>query len=130
MAFLSRRSVACESNRHSYQDLSLAHSQLLLSDSHSSTDSPISHDAEQCPQNKTEKTKEPEDGDRVKTKLISMWNNVRYSWNFKSKAHFAKDSPIWLLGRIYHQSLKTDDSTSLPTNNFEALKNDFYSRIW
>ncbi|EFX82987.1 hypothetical protein DAPPUDRAFT_302128 [Daphnia pulex] len=59
-----------------------------------------------------------------------MWNNVRYSWNFKTKTHFSKDSPIWLLGRIYHQSHKTDDSSSLPTNNFEALKSDFFSRIW
>ena len=118
MASLSRRSVACESHQHSYQNLSIEQSQQLLeSDSHSSTESPINQDAEQC-------------SHRVKTKLISMWNNVRYSWNFKTKTHFSKDSPIWLLGRIYHQSHKTDDSSSLPTNNFEALKSDFFSRIW
>lgn len=62
--------------------------------------------------------------------LITMWNNVRYSWNFKTKTHFAKDSPIWLLGRIYHASFKSDDSSSLPSNNFDALKSDFLSRIW
>ena len=131
MASLSRRSVACESHQHSYQNLSIEQSQQLLqSDSHSSTESPINQDAEQCSHSKTEEKKEPEEGDRVKTKLISMWNNVRYSWNFKTKTHFSKDSPIWLLGRIYHQSHKTDDSSSLPSNNFEALKSDFFSRIW
>ena len=129
MASLSRRSAACESSKLSYENLSTEQSH-LLTESQSSTESPVNHDAEQCSSNKTEESKEPEDGDRVKTKLITMWNNVRYSWNFKTKTHFAKDSPIWLLGRIYHQSLKTDDSSSLPANNFEALRGDFFSRIW
>lgn len=116
----------------SYQSLSPEQAQLLLmSESQSSNESPSNQDAsENGSQKKNEEVKEPEEGDRVKTKLISMWNNVRYSWNFKTKTHFAKDSPIWLLGRIYHQSLKTDDTSSLPSNNFEALKIDFFSRIW
>ena len=79
-----------------------------------------------------EEPKETEDGEKVKTKLICMWNNVKYSWNFKSKTNFAKDSPIWLLGRIYHQSLKSaiETSNSLPMNDFCALKSDFAARIW
>lgn len=127
MASLTRRSRQRETSV-SYPNLSSEQSHLFFSESQSSTDSQSNQDTDS--RSKTEETKEPEDGDRVKTKLISMWNNVRYSWNFKTKTHFAKDSPIWLLGRIYHQSLKTDDSSSLPMNNFEALKCDFFSRIW
>lgn len=60
-----------------------------------------------------------ENGDKVKTKLICLWNHVKYSsWNFKTKTQFAKDSPIWLLGRLYH-----DD-------DLDALREDFSSRIW
>ena len=131
MASLVRRHATCDSKSTVYQNaVSPEQSRLLLlSDSQSSAESP-KPDSIHSPQSQTEETKEPEDGDRVKTKLITMWNNVRYSWNFKTKTHFAKDSPIWLLGRIYHQSLKHDDSSSLPTNNFEAFKCDFLSRIW
>lgn len=128
MASIIKRSAPRENHKVSYQNLSSEQSH-LLTESQSSTESP-NQEVELDSRSKTEETKEPEEGDRVKTKLISMWNNVRYSWNFKTKTHFAKDSPIWLLGRIYHQSLKTDDSSSLPSNNFEALKNDFLSRIW
>ena len=73
---------------------------------------------------------DPNDGEKVKTKLITIWNNVRYSWNFKTKTHFAKDSPIWLLGRIYNQPIKTEPTNSVPTNDFNSLKEDFLSRIW
>lgn len=80
---------------------------------------------------KSEETKDSEEPDKVKTKLITLWNNARYSWNFKTKTHFSKDSPIWLLGRIYHHTPKTDQSSSnMATNNFESLKHDFLSRIW
>lgn len=131
MASLTRRSaLRRDNNSVSYPNLSSEQSHLLFSESQSSSESHSNLDIEHDSRRKNEETKEPEDGDRVKTKLISMWNNVRYSWNFKTKTHFAKDSPIWLLGRIYHQSLKSDDSSSLPMNNFEALKCDFFSRIW
>ena len=73
---------------------------------------------------------DPNDGEKVKTKLITMWNNVRYSWNFKTKTHLAKDSPIWLLGRIYNQPMKAEPTDSVITNDFDSLKHDFLSRIW
>lgn len=80
--------------------------------------------------NSEECNRDLEEESKIKTRLLTMWNNARYSWNFKSKTHFAKDSPIWLLGRIYHQTVKNEDTLNMPANNFEALKSDFYSRIW
>ena len=80
---------------------------------------------------KSSEQKDAEEVDSVKTKLASMWNNVRYSWNFKTKTHFAKDSPIWLLGRIYHQSHRPENNSgSTVSNDSEALKNDFATRIY
>ena len=73
---------------------------------------------------------DPADGEKVKTKLITIWNNVRYSWSFKTKTNFAKDSPIWLLGRIYNHPVKPELTISVPTNDFDSLKHDFVSRIW
>lgn len=118
------RPVLEKSSQHSESEQARL---LSLSQSSSSNESPRSEEIEENPKQEADVV---QDGDRVKTKLISMWNNVRYSWNFKTKTHFAKDSPIWLLGRIYHSSLKSDDSSSLPSNNFESLKSDFTSRIW
>ena len=80
--------------------------------------------------NADESNRDLEEESKIKTRLLTMWNNARYSWNFKTKTHFAKDSPIWLLGKIYHQTMKNEDTLNMPANNFEALKSDFYSRIW
>lgn len=63
---------------------------------------------------------------KVKTRLLSMWNNVKYGNNsinypkqnsdyphfigMKLKTNFSKESPVWLLGRCYHR--KTDSPCS------------------
>ncbi|XP_036797138.1 cysteine protease ATG4D isoform X1 [Oncorhynchus mykiss] len=44
---------------------------------------------------------EPEERGRLKSKLVSAWNNVKYVWSFKSKARFSKTSPLTMLGQSY-----------------------------
>ncbi|XP_010899313.2 cysteine protease ATG4D isoform X1 [Esox lucius] len=45
----------------------------------------------------------PERG-RLKSKLVSAWNTVKYGWSFKSKARFSKTSPLTMLGQSYRLS--------------------------
>ncbi|XP_065081402.1 cysteine protease ATG4D [Ochlerotatus camptorhynchus] len=40
---------------------------------------------------------------KVETKLMTMWNNVKFGWSGKLKTSFSKEQPLWLLGRCYHQ---------------------------
>ncbi|KAL4635013.1 cysteine protease ATG4C isoform X1 [Arapaima gigas] len=85
--------------------------------------------------------KEADEGDKLKSKLMSAWNNVRYSWLLKSKTYFSRNSPVFLLGKCYH--FKSDDiedplascsSVALDNKhiagNVEAFRRDFTSRIW
>ncbi|XP_071055196.1 cysteine protease ATG4C [Onthophagus taurus] len=81
---------------------------------------------------------------KVKTRLLSMWNNVKYG--MKLKTNFSKESPVWLLGRCYHKKLENTDLTEVATDvaafqsqgnlttnedeGFEGFKSDFISRIW
>ncbi|XP_066997497.2 cysteine protease ATG4C [Anabrus simplex] len=79
-----------------------------------------------------------ENDGKVKAKLMSMWHNVRYRWNVKLKTNFSKDSPIWLLGKCYHQ--KCEDGHELQycqegnletkQEGIEGFKVDFFSRLW
>ncbi|XP_020287304.1 cysteine protease ATG4D isoform X2 [Pseudomyrmex gracilis] len=87
---------------------------------------------------------------KVKTKLLSMWNNVKYGWTVKMKTNFSKESPVWLLGQCYLK--KSEDplerasealepvgtgsqvSLAIDATNFEntieEFKRDFVSRLW
>ncbi|XP_017776267.1 PREDICTED: cysteine protease ATG4C [Nicrophorus vespilloides] len=81
---------------------------------------------------------------KVKTRLMSMWNNVKFG--MKLKTNFSKESPVWLLGRCYHRKIENPETTELGTDvaaftsqgnlatnddeGFEGFKNDFISRIW
>ncbi|XP_059610552.1 cysteine protease ATG4C [Phlebotomus argentipes] len=47
---------------------------------------------------------------KVESKLMSMWNNVKYGWSGKMKANFSKEQPIWLLGRCYHRKFSPPPS--------------------
>ncbi|XP_030668798.1 cysteine protease ATG4C isoform X3 [Nomascus leucogenys] len=40
--------------------------------------------------------------DKLKTKFISAWNNMKYSWVLKTKTYFSRNSPVLLLGKCYH----------------------------
>ncbi|XP_063072998.1 cysteine protease atg4da-like [Engraulis encrasicolus] len=49
-----------------------------------------------------EDTEEPEeDRVRIKSKLVSAWNTVKYGWSLKSKPRFNKKSPVVLLGQTF-----------------------------
>ncbi|XP_046406134.1 cysteine protease ATG4D isoform X2 [Ischnura elegans] len=66
---------------------------------------------------------------KIKTRLMSMWNNVKYGWMVKTKTNFSKDSAVWLLGRCYHKRLEGDIDTG-EAGGIEEFKLDFVSRIW
>ncbi|XP_023289797.1 cysteine protease ATG4C isoform X2 [Orussus abietinus] len=88
---------------------------------------------------------------KVKTRLLSMWNNVKYGWTVKIKTNFSKESPVWLLGLCYQK--KSEDSLEraseagvldmetggnasqeVSSGNLEegidGFKPDFISRLW
>ncbi|XP_053104291.1 cysteine protease ATG4C [Hemicordylus capensis] len=79
--------------------------------------------------------------EKIKTKFMSAWNNMKYSWVLKTKTYFSRNSPVFLLGKCYH--FKTDERDELSPNgssynvadevvsrNVEEFRKDFISRIW
>ncbi|XP_041838461.1 cysteine protease ATG4D [Melanotaenia boesemani] len=64
---------------------------------------------------------EPDEMDRLKAKLMSAWNNVKYGWTVKSKTSFNKISPVTVLGHSY--LLNSEDEV-------ERFHLAFVSRIW
>ncbi|XP_054909658.1 cysteine protease ATG4C [Poeciliopsis prolifica] len=76
--------------------------------------------------------------DKLKTKFMSMWYSVKYSWALKSKTAFSRKSPVFLLGKCYN--LQAEDkcatvdllegSENLVMGNLEAFRQDFASRLW
>ncbi|XP_062576752.1 uncharacterized protein LOC134238646 [Saccostrea cucullata] len=78
-----------------------------------------------------------ETSEKVKNKLMSMWNNVKYGWTLKTKTTFRFDSPVWLLGKFYHikpSDLLDDDNQrgkrTRMVPNLERFKQDFSSLLW
>ncbi|TEA34498.1 hypothetical protein DBR06_SOUSAS10710051, partial [Sousa chinensis] len=59
--------------------------------------------------------------DKLETKFISAWNNVKYSWVLKTKTYFSRNSPVLLLGKCYHFKYE---------GNVEEFRKGFISRIW
>lgn len=82
-----------------------------------------------------------DDVDKLKTKFISAWNNMKYSWVLKTKTYFSRNSPVLLLGKCYHFKYE-DENELLPARsgctiedhviagNVEEFRKDFISRIW
>lgn len=78
--------------------------------------------------------------EKLKTKFLSVWHNVKYSWALKTKTSFSRNSPVLLLGKCYH--FKAEDDTSSAEaccelsdedfimGNVEAFRKDFASRLW
>ncbi|XP_022046364.1 cysteine protease atg4da-like [Acanthochromis polyacanthus] len=44
---------------------------------------------------------EVEDRGKLKSKLVSAWNSVKYGWSLKQKSKFSKSSPVYMLGKSY-----------------------------
>ncbi|XP_033937245.1 cysteine protease ATG4C [Pseudochaenichthys georgianus] len=76
----------------------------------------------------------------LKTKFVSVWHNVKYSWALKLKTSFSRNSPVLLLGKCYHFKAEDDDSVAEACSeacgedsvvgNAEAFRKDFTSRVW
>ncbi|XP_063263002.1 cysteine protease ATG4C isoform X1 [Prinia subflava] len=85
--------------------------------------------------------------EKIKSKFMSAWHNMKYSWVLKTKTYFSRNSPVFLLGKCYH--FKTEavlclaEPGELPADgsNFDKLstevsgsveefRRDFISRIW
>lgn len=77
----------------------------------------------------------------MKTKFLSVWHNVKYSWALKSKTSFSRNSPVLLLGKCYHFKVEDEDSPTeeacceatdedFAMGNVEAFRRDFASRVW
>ncbi|KAK1803043.1 hypothetical protein P4O66_021565 [Electrophorus voltai] len=69
----------------------------------------------------TEASGEPDEVDRLKLKIMSAWNNVKYGWSVKTKTVFNKTSPLFLMGQPY--LLNSADEV-------ECFRLAFGSRLW
>lgn len=63
----------------------------------------------------------PDEMDKLKAKLMTAWNNVKYGWTVKTKTSFNKVSPVIVLGHSY--LLNSQDEV-------ERFRLAFVSRIW
>ncbi|XP_068192671.1 cysteine protease atg4da-like isoform X2 [Antennarius striatus] len=64
---------------------------------------------------------EAEDRGRIKSKLVSVWNSVKYGWTLKQKSKFSKNSPVIILGQSHE--LKDQEKR-------EAFRRSFVSLLW
>ncbi|KAJ3601754.1 hypothetical protein NHX12_032720 [Muraenolepis orangiensis] len=58
---------------------------------------------------------------KLKSKLVSVWNSLKYGWSLKQKSHFGKSSPVTMLG----QSFQLDQSVDR-----ERFHCSFSSLLW
>uniref|UniRef100_A0A8C6ZNT4 Cysteine protease n=1 Tax=Nothoprocta perdicaria TaxID=30464 RepID=A0A8C6ZNT4_NOTPE len=67
--------------------------------------------------------------EKIKSKFMSAWHNMKYSWVLKTKTYFSRNSPVFLLGKCYH--FKSDGMyITFISGNVEEFRKDFISRIW
>ncbi|XP_046899524.1 LOW QUALITY PROTEIN: cysteine protease ATG4D-like [Hypomesus transpacificus] len=64
---------------------------------------------------------QPDEVDKLKAKLMSAFNNVKYGWLVKSKTTFNKSSEVTVLGHTY--LLNSEDEV-------ERFRLAFVSRLW
>ncbi|KAM9324651.1 cysteine protease ATG4C [Gastrophryne carolinensis] len=80
--------------------------------------------------------------DKLKSRFLSAWHNVKYSWVVRTKTYFRRTSPVFLLGKCYHFKLEDPSEDfngdshswkSVDEDGFgkaEDFRKDFSSRIW
>lgn len=78
--------------------------------------------------------------EKLRTKFLSVWHNVKYSWALKPKTSFSRNSPVLLLGKCYHFKAEDEDSPTeacddasdegFVMGNVEDFRKDFTSRVW
>ncbi|XP_072276809.1 cysteine protease ATG4C [Pyxicephalus adspersus] len=84
-----------------------------------------------------------DDVDKLKSRFLSAWNNVKYSWVLKTRTYFRRNSPVFLLGKCYHFKLevsnetfpndletKTEANGEVVFGTVEEFRKDFISRVW
>ncbi|KAG7504189.1 hypothetical protein JOB18_002969 [Solea senegalensis] len=64
---------------------------------------------------------ETEDRGKLRSKLVSAWNSVKYGWTLKQKSKFSKSSPVIMLGKSYE--LKDEGER-------EHFRRTFVSLLW
>uniref|UniRef100_A0A3B4B3V4 Cysteine protease n=1 Tax=Periophthalmus magnuspinnatus TaxID=409849 RepID=A0A3B4B3V4_9GOBI len=71
-----------------------------------------------------DRAEEPEDTRKLKSKLLSAWNSIKYvsAWSFKQKSKFNKSSPVIMLGKTYELT----HSETVP----EQFRRSFSSLLW
>ncbi|CAL8302383.1 unnamed protein product [Merluccius merluccius] len=45
---------------------------------------------------------------KLKSKLVSAWNSLKYGWSLKQKSHFGKSSPVIILGQSFQLNQSVD----------------------
>ncbi|NXD26896.1 ATG4C protease, partial [Spelaeornis formosus] len=75
--------------------------------------------------------------EKIKSKFMSAWHNMKYSWVLKTKTYFSRSSPVFLLGKCYHfktegeyRALHSFQINTEISGNVEEFRKDFISRIW
>ncbi|XP_074525263.1 cysteine protease ATG4C isoform X2 [Halichoeres trimaculatus] len=78
--------------------------------------------------------------ENLKTKFLSAWHSVKYSWALKLKTSFSRNSPVFLLGKCYHFKAEDEDDLTDPCyetteddfilGNVDDFRKDFTSRLW
>lgn len=118
--------------RHHQQKHWMGHERLSNALKYPSTATypPSSRNVSQSSQN----DEDIDQSEKVKNKILSVWNNVRYGWTLKTKTNFKCDSPIFLLGQCYH--IRPSDDAPVPGEKrcmvptVEKFKQDFSSQLW
>lgn len=59
----------------------------------------------------------------METRLMSMWNNMRYGLSGKMRSTFSKEQPVWLLGRCYHRKCTPPSSMESSAELSVSLEN-------
>ncbi|XP_033636981.1 uncharacterized protein LOC117297909 [Asterias rubens] len=75
--------------------------------------------------------------EKVKTKFLSMWNNMKYGWTVKTRTAFSLAKPIWIFGKTFmHRPEDLEDERLVPgldtvkSPAMELFKREFSSLIW